>query len=248
MKRVRSDQSLSASTDSTPFLPNETSQFSPDQEVLNVGEEHSMNVGILSGIQLPQRESWRPEVKTIAQLLEEQNPPEPQPEKSGVRLKHQTWIVQGVKEGNKIEISPKSFQSVVIWDCSNVKVFIRSKVNHIEIDNCVNVWVFFESAISTCEVVHSKNCRVVCTKHIPTIQVDMTDGFIIHIPIQVDTRIVSASSPDLYVVLTHADGTAEKKRIPSSIFNDQMVTWIEHEQLFSITSEKLKSGKYVLLP
>jgi len=150
-------------------------------------------------------------------------------DKSIVNLVGKVWQVRGFSKG-KIDLTEiKMNQSVHIMDCKDTIIKIPKKVNHILINRCIDTKVEIVSIISCLEIVNGKNIEIKISGSVPCIQVDLTQGLEIKMnsSFAADTRIVNASSVDIFVFLEDLE---LKYKVPASMFSDQMVSRINSQR------------------
>lgn len=161
------------------------------------------------------------------------------------------WRLEKIKNPNhivRIELS-SARESVYIAECEHVEIEIIGKVNHIDIDQCTDVHVnISKGVISAVEMVNAKDVTFQSKGGVPTIQIDLSQRVEVILPFYSKTKVINASSTELYCKLMQSNGQVKKEfEIPYSMFNDQLVTKIEQERRETVNADKIKSAGYLLL-
>lgn len=124
------------------------------------------------------------------------------------------WLIEN--EINNIELNIENKKDVVyIYNCYNNTIKINNKCKNVIVDTCKKVTVYVENCMAQLEVVNSQSINIHIIETVPSVSVDKTDGFIVHLsPTSMDTTIVASKSSEMNVTFLDKDGERVEKPIP----------------------------------
>ncbi|CAF4685612.1 unnamed protein product, partial [Rotaria magnacalcarata] len=79
--------------------------------------------------------------------------------------------------------------------CSNSTLTVQGKVNSIVLDQCTKVGIQFTSVVSLVEFINCRGMKVQVLDHVPTIQIEKTDGCHVYLSkTSLDTQFITSKS------------------------------------------------------
>lgn len=110
-------------------------------------------------------------------------------------------------------------QSVNIYRCERITVFVQGKVNSITVDSCKKLSLVFDDIVSLVEFINCQSIQAQPTGKVPTITIDKTDGFQLFLRKDaLDVELVSAKSAEINVcIVDEATGDYKEHAIPEQL-------------------------------
>jgi len=175
---------------------------------------------------------------------------------SNVELRRFRWCVENFTNGDILMNQCESGKSLYINRCINTVVTVPNKINNLTINNCCNCVIRIAGSVAGCEIVNSKIISIMARDTVPTLQVDLSDGVEIFLtPNTVfDTKIINSNTANVYLnaVMGSTSEQIIRYQIPSSLFMDQYVTYLDKNcsSLKTVNAATLKQSDspFLILP
>lgn len=106
-------------------------------------------------------------------------------------------------------------QTIYVYKCSNSILNIQGKVNSIVLDQCTKVGLIFTSVVSMVEFINCRGMKVQVLDHVPTIQIEKTDGCHVYLSkTSLDTQFITSKSSEMTINVPFGDGEYKEHPIP----------------------------------
>lgn len=105
--------------------------------------------------------------------------------------------------------------TVYIYKCSDCTIVVEGKVNSIVLDQCTKVGLQFTSVVSLVEFVNCRTVKAQVMEHVPTIQIEKTDGCHVYLSkASLNTQFITSKSSEMTVNVPIGDGEYKEYPIP----------------------------------
>jgi adenylyl cyclase-associated protein len=105
--------------------------------------------------------------------------------------------------------------TIYVYKCSNSTLTVQGKVNSIILDQCTKVGIQFTSVVSLVEFINCRGMKVQVLDHVPTIQIEKTDGCHVYLSkTSLDTEFITSKSSEMTVNVPFGDGEYKEHPIP----------------------------------
>jgi len=86
------------------------------------------------------------------------------------------WVVENHVTGEVVLDKAEKEQGIYIYNCGEVAISVKGKVNVITMDKCTRTGLIVTSVVSNLEVIGCKNVQLQVLQTAPTVTVENTDG------------------------------------------------------------------------
>ena len=125
-------------------------------------------------------------------------------------------------------------QTIYVYKCSNSTLVVQGKVNSIILDQCTKVGLQFSSVVSLVEFINCRGMKAQVIDHVPTIQIEKTDGCHIYLSkTSLNTEFITSKSSEMTINIPFGDGEYKEHPLP-----EQFKTHIKGgKQLVTVPNE-----------
>ncbi|KAJ1992920.1 suppressor of rasval19 [Dimargaris cristalligena] len=150
-------------------------------------------------------------------------------------LEGSRWVIENHESGElTVEITDMR-QSVYIYNCQNLTVQIRGKLNAVAIDKCKKTGVVVETIISTVDVMNSTSFKFQITGRCPALLLDKCDGALVYLSKECgDIEITTAKTSEINISIEGATEDEDYKEHPVP---EQLRTVIKNGKLVTVPVE-----------
>ncbi|CAF2748282.1 unnamed protein product [Rotaria sp. Silwood2] len=131
-------------------------------------------------------------------------------------LEGNKWVVEFHSGRQDLKITETNMKhTVYVYKCSNSTLTVQGKVNSIVLDQCTKVGIQFTSAVSLVEFINCRGMKVQVLDHVPTIQIEKTDGCHVYLSkTSLDTQFITSKSSEMTINVPFGDGEYKEHPIP----------------------------------
>jgi adenylyl cyclase-associated protein len=131
-------------------------------------------------------------------------------------LEGNKWVVEFHSGRSDLKITETNMkQTIYVYKCSNSTLVVQGKVNSIILDQCTKVGLQFSSVVSLVEFINCRSMKAQVLDHVPTIQIEKTDGCHIYLSkTSLDTEFITSKSSEMTINVPFGDGEYKEHPIP----------------------------------
>jgi adenylyl cyclase-associated protein len=131
-------------------------------------------------------------------------------------LEGNKWVVEFHSGRSDLKITETNMKhTIYVYKCSNSTLTVQGKVNSIILDQCTKVGIQFTSVVSLVEFINCRGMKVQVLDHVPTIQIEKTDGCHVYLSkTSLDTEFITSKSSEMTVNVPFGDGEYKEHPIP----------------------------------